>query len=225
MVGLCRTCLLYCNVLLQLTVQKFCLDLCHTKPVQSVSDHHFPRLTSLHNIMNLPVHNFTAGEKVNQPVVKVIVCGILKVYGVVADVACLAVTDGCDDGAVWLQLTTKRQRMMARSWVTGSILFCHGMDNSPGWRFGHGMLNRRLIAHHVHVKMSVKELRTGNILRHKNNKYLFNSKNIELISINKKEEVKVGNHAIIHQRKIQCLLSKATGFENVNVCSKVQKQP
>lgn len=81
-----------------------CLDLSNPKAVEGISDDHLARLAALHNIMDLPVDNFTAGEEVHEAVVEVIVGGIVKGNGPLADTVWFAVCYGGQDGRIGCQL-------------------------------------------------------------------------------------------------------------------------
>lgn len=95
----------HCSHLLFLTLLLcLCLNLSYPEAVEGISDNHLARLATLYNVMDLPVDNLTAGEEVHEAVVEVIVGGIVKGNGPLADTVWFAVCDGGQDGCVGRQL-------------------------------------------------------------------------------------------------------------------------
>lgn len=91
----------HCSHLLFLTLfLSLCLDLSNPKAVEGVADDHLARLAALHDVMDLPVDDFAAGEEVHEAVVEVIVGGIIKGNGPLADTVWFAVCNGGQDGCV-----------------------------------------------------------------------------------------------------------------------------
>lgn len=68
-----------------------CFDLSNPKAIEGVTNDHLTRLAALHNVMDLPVDNLSAGEEVHEAVVEVIVGGVVKGDGPLADAAEFAV--------------------------------------------------------------------------------------------------------------------------------------
>lgn len=108
----------------------FCFNLGHSKPVESIANYHLPRLAALYDLLDLPIHNFPAGEEVHEAVVEVIVRGILEGDGPLADVASFAVVDSSDDGAVRLQLSAQGDAVMPSRWVSVAVLLRTRVNNS-----------------------------------------------------------------------------------------------
>lgn len=101
---------------------RFCFDLGHAEAVESVADHHLPRLAALHDLLDLPVDDFPAGEEVHEAVVEVIVRGVLEGDGPLAHVAGFAVVDGSDDGTVGLQLSAQGDAVVPSCAIPGAAL-------------------------------------------------------------------------------------------------------
>lgn len=154
----------HCGHLLVLTLL-LCLrlDLSNPKAVKGVADDHLARLAALHNVVDLPVDNLTAGEEVHEAVVEVIVSGIVKGNGPLADTVWFAVCDRGQESCVGCQLRTQGQRVVPRTGVTRTGL-CTCMDDAPCGRLGDRVLDRVLGLRHVHSIMLIQEFWAGHTL-------------------------------------------------------------
>lgn len=142
----------------------FCFNLCHSEPVESITNYHLPRLAALYNLLDLPIHNFPAGEEVHKAVVEVIMRGILKGDGPLADVARFAVTDSSDDGAVRLQLSAQGDAVVPSCWIVVTVVLRTGVNNSACCRLGDWVLNGVLSHSHVYTVVLVQQFRAGDVL-------------------------------------------------------------
>ena len=157
--GLLCSCghLLFLSVLLR-------LDLSNPEAVEGVSDDHLARLAALHNVMDLPVDNLATGKEVHEAVVEVIVGGIVKGNGPLADAVWFAVCEGGQDGCVGHQLRTQGQGVVPSAGVARTGLRAC-MDDAPGGSLGDRVLDRVLSLRHVHRIMLVQEFWAGHALQ------------------------------------------------------------
>lgn len=159
--GLLCSCghLLFLSVLLRLR-----LDLSNPEAVQGVSDDHLARLAALHNVVDLPVDNLATSKEVHEAVVEVIVGGIVKGNGPLADAVWFAVCKGGQDGRVGRQLRTQGQGVVPSTGVARTGL-CACMDDAPCGSLGDRVLDRVLSLRHIHRIMLVQEFRAGHALQ------------------------------------------------------------
>lgn len=128
---------------------RLCLDLSNPKAVQGVTDDHLTRLAALHNVVDLPVDNLAAGEEVHEAVVEVIVGGIVKGDGPLADAVWFAVCKGGQDGCIRCQLRTQGHGVVSSAGVARAGL-CARVDDAPCGSLGDWVLDRMLSFCHVH---------------------------------------------------------------------------
>ena len=139
------------------------LDLSNPKAVEGVTDDHLTRLAALHNVVDLPVDNLAAGEEVHEAVVEVIVGGVVKGDGPLADAAWFAVGKGGQDGCIGCQLRTQGQGVVSSTGVARTGL-CACVDDAPCGSLGDRVLDRVLGLCHVHCIMLVQEFWAGHTL-------------------------------------------------------------
>lgn len=113
--------------------------------------------------MDLPVDNLAAGEEVHEAVVEVIVGGVVKGNGLLADTVWFAVRNGGQDGCVGCQLRAQGQGVVPSTGVTRTGL-CACMDNAPGGSLGDWVLERVLSLRKVHGIILVQEFWAGHAL-------------------------------------------------------------